>query len=1119
MPPVQEKDSEEVLLSRAPNGDVIAAVRGVHGRVEGVDGGNQQVLDQVMGAGMARVAIAVGSEKLPSSGRDRATQRLALTIHTYERGPSWEPLAIGIGDKPLETIVKAAGRRNERRPIMWLTERLVLPALPGSRANAPGRVVVSAGVDANLVPEAAFRIHGRGLVADVKAIGDQLHVTRVVRRAPEDSGALKLVHCDVSFTDQSSATVLEEAKKRQMAELAAGRGFLAMWNDYNRLESQYLSKTVRRFGSTRYHHVERLRDGTFRFTVAGPHNADAELVSLVEHARQVTDSGESLELEASRSLPSVLAGAPVEEVAAEEDWGLLDADLPTDTISGTVVRADPQDGTIDLRLTQLETQALGGIGMRRRVAPPEAGFLYRSFRGDRRQMLRRRKAWRRVLDRGTRIPHLLALLEGEQVDVPVTSRIKPRSEAVLKRFHGGTPTPMQEVALDVALNTPDIAIIQGPPGTGKTQVITALQARLAEEGRMFARVRGSMLLASYQHAAVDELVERSFVFGLPANKIDRAGRGTTVQVDQWRRDTIETVSRKIQESAHGRGLATLHAVAAEHAGYLLAPMPAAGVAHLLEVIEERAGDLVPSQLADELRRLKAKFSLATTGPAVLTDEHELAIRAVRGLRITAESFADDGPQVAAKAWRRVDALPGMRDQPGVAECLRALAAAAEWSEAQPPASVPDLTTVRDVLLDRLAPVAGPAVQPVVDSAVADLLARVVNALEEHVRETREDGAELALLDYLGALNGDPVAVAWTLREYTASYAATCQQVNSPSMADAKQTSVDDVVFDTVIIDEAARANPLDLMIPLIHAGRRIILVGDHNQLPHMLEPDVERMFQDRDPAAPAQLKESLFERLFTRLGGGEAPIRRVVTLDTQFRMHPVLGDFVSRNFYGGGLRSKRPPEDFVHTLPGYGTAVAAWVSVPPERGREYGTRSKFRPVEARRVADEVKRMLAAAPGLTFGVISFYAAQVQEIWKELALRGLAKRTEEGYEVPDSLRYDAEGKRVDRLRVGTVDAFQGKEFDVVLLSITRCWPQDERAPEVTSPAYQRWVRRRYGHLILRNRLCVALSRQRRLLVAVGADAMFAGGATPTEVSPLQDLLRLAREGGTDGRFVSG
>src|SRR5262249_49951977 len=145
----------------------------------------------------------------------------------------------------------------------------------------------------------------------------------------------------------------------------------------------------------------------------------------------------------------------------------------------------------------------------------------------------------------------------------------------------------------------------------------------------------------------------------------------------------------------------------------------------------------------------------------------------------------------------------------------------------------------------------------------DLLAEIVAGFEDRVAESPDDGVAAALLDYREALDGDPEAVQWTLREYTASYAATCQQASSPAMREAKQrTRIEDVSFETVIVDEAARANPLDLMIPLIHAERRIVLVGDHNQLPQMLEPDVEREF---DADLRQRLSESLFQRLFTAL--------------------------------------------------------------------------------------------------------------------------------------------------------------------------------------------------------------------------------------------------------------
>ena len=135
--------------------------------------------------------------------------------------------------------------------------------------------------------------------------------------------------------------------------------------------------------------------------------------------------------------------------------------------------------------------------------------------------------------------------------------------------------------------------------------------------------------------------------------------------------------------------------------------------------------------------------------------------------------------------------------------------------------------------------------------------------------------------------------------------ATCQQAAGKQMEMLKEVSTSsnsDIEFDTVVIDEAARANPLDLFIPMSMAKRRIVLVGDDRQLPHMLEPDIEGQLQEEHELTELQLaafRSSLFERMRVKLQDLEKQdsIRRVVMLDTQFRMHPVLGNFVSKHFY------------------------------------------------------------------------------------------------------------------------------------------------------------------------------------------------------------------------------
>ena len=214
-------------------------------------------------------------------------------------------------------------------------------------------------------------------------------------------------------------------------------------------------------------------------------------------------------------------------------------------------------------------------------------------------------------------------------------------------------------------------------------------------------------------------------------------------------------------------------------------------------------------------------------------------------------------------------------------------------------------------------------------------------------------------------------------------------------------------------------------------------------------------------------------------------ICRTVTLDEQHRMHPVLGDFVSREFYelhGEGFRSPLPAEQFCHQLPGYETTPAAWLDVPAGRGRERGGMSKSRPIEAAAVADELQRLMEdpASRDLSFGVITFYKRQEQLIRDELRQRGVVTSDGEGRQEVSAV-YASPGV-AERLRVGTVDAFQGKEFDVVLLSMVRS--------NAHPAGSERDLRRRYGHLMSPNRLCVSMSRQQRLLIVVGDSGMLQG-----------------------------
>ena len=223
--------------------------------------------------------------------------------------------------------------------------------------------------------------------------------------------------------------------------------------------------------------------------------------------------------------------------------------------------------------------------------------------------------------------------------------------------------------------------------------------------------------------------------------------------------------------------------------------------------------------------------------------------------------------------------------------------------------------------------------------------------------------------------------------------------------------------------------------------------------------------------------------------------------------------FVSKNFYEaaglGKVSSGKEASDFPETVPIYGRAVCAWVDVAAHEGadKRVDGGSRLRAAEAVRTAQEVKRMLEQLPlNQSIGVITFYSAQRDRIFEELAVLGLAERGQDGWRIKEEHASNPQCR--ERLRVGTVDAFQGKQFDVVFLSVVRSSTKklECRADQESPDAFEQLASRKYGHLRSANRLNVAMSRQRRLLIAVGDKSMFMDAAAREAVPELCAFLDL-------------
>ena len=674
------------------------------------------------------------------------------------------------------------------------------------------------------------------------------------------------------------------------------------------------------------------------------------------------------------------------------------------------------------------------------------------------------------------MPKLGLFIQGRSAPYKL-DRVHAEVPASVQRRFRAKPTERQLDALLAAMNTPDIAIIQGPPGTGKTDVIAALEVWLAEDGQSGGSLSKSVLLTSYQHDAVDNAASRSSVLDLPAMRVGGRHGESEEPPDAiaWADALAAELRADLARRSDGQLVRDVRELQGRVRLYALDPTPPEQTATLLEDVAAMGAGLLPADLCERLRERASELRRPARRDSLDDLDGEALRSAARALRTSAAAFGDDGPATAGKLLVRL-----RRRSSTPAEELELLARATETDEPEPEL-LAALGKLRERLLEELLEDDDPVGPPLPDATARELLSAAAREAGQRLRASR-DGVGGVIAHVVEALENDPHAIARTLGNYTAILAATCQQSAGRAMALHKDMRLE---FETVIVDEAARANPLDLMIPLAQARRRIVLVGDQRQLPHVLEPEVEREL-DGNVAEETQaaLRESLFERLFEDLMERErrGEPARVVTLDKQFRMHPALGGFVSRTFYeshGTALDSPRPDSDFPVSLRPFPGAVAAWVDLPYARGGERQGLSKSRPVEAEWIGEHLVDLMEQEPSLSFGVISFYSAQVKAIEVALERRGvMLPGDDDRLEIAPRWREttDEDGRRVARLRVGTVDAFQGREFDVVLLSLAR----SSRSTGSTHPAAQR---RRFGHLMLENRLCVAMSRQRRMLIVVG------------------------------------
>jgi superfamily I DNA and/or RNA helicase len=278
------------------------------------------------------------------------------------------------------------------------------------------------------------------------------------------------------------------------------------------------------------------------------------------------------------------------------------------------------------------------------------------------------------------------------------------------------------------------------------------------------------------------------------------------------------------------------------------------------------------------------------------------------------------------------------------------------------------------------------------------------------------------------------------------------------------------IYDWVIIDEASRAAPTEIAVAM-QVGHRILLVGDHLQLPptftQAIQDEMRKKFRDTDDSF-------LFDSDFSRVFDSQYGKKVGATLLTQYRMAPVIGELVSECFYDGRLKTGRgePPEYYNEFLPEYLHTQIAWIDTGALGQRALEQESDDRvdhwnETEAEVVMGLLQKLIEAEDFIAFleddlqpnepaiGVICMYSKQ-----REIIDNMISKMVWLG------------GRR-KLFKIDTVDSYQGKENRIVILSTVR---NNNRLET--------------GFVKNFHRINVAMSRAMERLYIVGAQRMWEG-----------------------------
>lgn len=252
--------------------------------------------------------------------------------------------------------------------------------------------------------------------------------------------------------------------------------------------------------------------------------------------------------------------------------------------------------------------------------------------------------------------------------------------------------------------------------------------------------------------------------------------------------------------------------------------------------------------------------------------------------------------------------------------------------------------------------------------------------------------------------------------------------------------VKELDFDYVIIDEAAKATTPEMLVSIIKA-KKIVLVGDQNQLPAYADKELSPMIAKltKEP------KYRLFDILFDVLPDSHKQI-----LTIQYRMRRSIGDLISQVFYNNLITTGVDDSKRIHNISMFKGKSVVWIDTSNMQGKDE-TDKKGGSYCNHAENTIIKKLLTRLKkdgelsSVNMGIITGYRGQKDLILKTVANNG----------------FDKIAKEID---INTLDAFQGRENNIIIYSTVR-------------------TKKSIGFQKEKERVNVAFSRAKDLLIICG------------------------------------